>query len=202
HYQLVLNEIGRSLTDFGNTKEMVTAVRDAIIGHGDAYDKAKILHRDISSGNILITDSGGGLLIDWDLCKRLQDIYQGEAHIERTVMIPTDGEQTAIPDWADDLESFFYILVWIALRYAEHEFVKGALIDMLHAGFDHHYLDPHGAVKGGDRKKVEVQASDPFQVSRLFNVSLKELIKTLATTIAVRYEKAPNVAEIAQYKQL
>ncbi|KAF8518123.1 hypothetical protein BU17DRAFT_30085, partial [Hysterangium stoloniferum] len=52
--------------------------------HGDAYDKAKILHRDISSGNILITDTGGGLLIDWDLCKRLQDIYEGQAHIERT----------------------------------------------------------------------------------------------------------------------
>jgi hypothetical protein len=32
HYRLVLNEIGRSLIDFRNTKEMVTAVRDAIIG--------------------------------------------------------------------------------------------------------------------------------------------------------------------------
>ncbi|KAF8510660.1 hypothetical protein BU17DRAFT_8491, partial [Hysterangium stoloniferum] len=60
-------EIGRTLTDFRNTKEMVTAVRDAMIAHGDAYDKAKILHRDISSGNILITETGGGLLIDWDL---------------------------------------------------------------------------------------------------------------------------------------
>ncbi|KAF8518562.1 hypothetical protein BU17DRAFT_66398 [Hysterangium stoloniferum] len=212
HYRLVLNEIARSLTDFGNTKEMVTAVRDAMIGHGDAYDRAKILHRDISSGNILITDSGGGLLIDWDLCKRLQDIYQGEAHIERTgtwqfmaaqlLVIPTQGEGAPIPDRADDLESFFYVLVWIALRYTEHGFVKGALIDMLHAGFDHHYLDPQGAAKGGDRKKVEVQAFDPFQVSRLFNVPLKELIKTLAKTIAVRYGEVPNATEIAQYKEL
>ncbi|KAF8500010.1 hypothetical protein BU17DRAFT_59108 [Hysterangium stoloniferum] len=195
HYRLVLTEIARSLTDFGNTKEMVTAVRDAMLAYEDAYDKAKILHRDISSGNILITDTGSGLLIDWDLCKKLQDIYQGQAHIERTgtwqfmpaqlLVIPTDGEGAAIPDWADDLESFLYDLVWIALRYTEHGFVKGALIDMLHASFDHHYLDPHGAAKGGDRKKVKVKASDPFQVSHLFNVSLKELIKTLAKTIAV-----------------
>ncbi|KAF8491003.1 hypothetical protein BU17DRAFT_18695, partial [Hysterangium stoloniferum] len=71
HYRLFLNEFGRSLTDFKNTKEMVTAVRDAIIAHGDAYDKAEIFHRDISSGNILITQTGGGLLIDWDLCKKL-----------------------------------------------------------------------------------------------------------------------------------
>jgi hypothetical protein len=32
HYRLVLNEIGRSLTDFRNAKEMVAAVRDGIIG--------------------------------------------------------------------------------------------------------------------------------------------------------------------------
>ncbi|KAF8523346.1 hypothetical protein BU17DRAFT_9390, partial [Hysterangium stoloniferum] len=66
---LILNKIGRSLTDFRNTKEMVTAVRDAITAHGDTYDKAEILHRDISSADILIIDTGGRLLIDWDLCK-------------------------------------------------------------------------------------------------------------------------------------
>ncbi|KAF8498372.1 hypothetical protein BU17DRAFT_72339 [Hysterangium stoloniferum] len=203
HYRLVLNEIGRSLTDFRNTKEMVTAVRDAIIAHGDAYDKAEILHRDISSGNILITQTGGGLLIDWDLCKKLQHIRQGQGHIERTgtwqfmaarlLVIPTDGELPVIPDRADDLESFFYVIVWIALRCTEHSFVQA---------FDDHYLDPQGAAKGGDRKKVEVCFSDPFQVSRLFNVSLRELIKTLAKTFAVRYEEAPKATEIAQYKQL
>ncbi|KAF8516417.1 hypothetical protein BU17DRAFT_50910, partial [Hysterangium stoloniferum] len=153
------------------------------------------LHRDISSGNILITETGGGLLIDWDLCKKLQDIYEGQGHIERTgtwqfitarlLVIPTNGEGAAIPDWADDLESFFYVLVWIALRYTEHGFVKGGLTKMLHAAFDDHYLDPQGAAKGGGRKKVEVCFSDPFEFSRLHNVSLKELIETLATMFAV-----------------
>ncbi|KAF8526893.1 hypothetical protein BU17DRAFT_61871 [Hysterangium stoloniferum] len=178
-----------------NTREMVTVVRDAIIAHGDAYDKAEILHRDISSGNILITATGGGLLIDWDLCKKLEHIHQGQENIERTgtwqfmaahlLVVPTPGQRGAIPDWANDLESFFHVLVWIALRYTKHSFFKNVLTDMLHATFDHHYLDPDGAAKGGDRKKVEVQTSDPFQVSRLFNVPLKELIKTLAKTFAV-----------------
>ncbi|KAF8493565.1 hypothetical protein BU17DRAFT_59579, partial [Hysterangium stoloniferum] len=145
--------------------------------HGDAYDKAEILHRDISSGNILITATGGGLLIDWDLCKMLKHIHQGQAHTERTgtwkfmaarlLVVPTPGQQPAIPDRADDLESFFYVLVWIALRYTKHGFFKSALTDMLHAAFDHHYLDPAGAAKGGGRKKAEVQTSDPFEVSRL-----------------------------------
>ncbi|KAF8492242.1 hypothetical protein BU17DRAFT_59633 [Hysterangium stoloniferum] len=124
HYRLVLNEIGRSLSDFRDTREMVTAVRDAT---------AEILHRDISSGNILITATGGGLLIDWDLCKMLKHIHQGQAHTEKTA---------TIPDRADDLESFFYVLVWIGLRYTKHGFFKSALTDMLHAAFDHHYLEP------------------------------------------------------------
>ncbi|KAF8525575.1 kinase-like domain-containing protein, partial [Hysterangium stoloniferum] len=126
HYRLVLNEIGRSLGDFRDTKEMVTAVRDAIIAHGEAYDKAENLHRDISSGNILITATGGGLLIDWDLCKKLKHIQQGQAQTERTgtwqfmaarlLVVPPSGQPPVIPDRADDLESFFYVLVWIALR--------------------------------------------------------------------------------------
>ncbi|KAF8503857.1 hypothetical protein BU17DRAFT_101705 [Hysterangium stoloniferum] len=112
----------------------------------------------------------------------------------RLLVIPTDGEGAVIPDRADDLESFLYILVWIALRYTQHGFVNGVLIDMLHAGFDHHYLGPQGAAKGGGRKKVEVCFSDPFQVSRLFNVSLKELIKTLAKTIAQGSSDVKSVA--------
>ncbi|KAF8500705.1 hypothetical protein BU17DRAFT_58980 [Hysterangium stoloniferum] len=107
-----------------------------------------------------------------------------------------------IPDRADDLESFFYVIVWIALRCTDNSFVQGALTNMLHAAFDDHYLDPQGAAKGGDRKIVEVQASNPFQVSRLFNVSLRVLIETLATTFAVRYEQTPKATEIAQYKEL
>jgi serine/threonine protein kinase len=37
--------------------------------HGDAYEKASVLHRDISPGNIMITSDGRGFLIDWDLAK-------------------------------------------------------------------------------------------------------------------------------------
>ncbi|KAF8520637.1 hypothetical protein BU17DRAFT_88854 [Hysterangium stoloniferum] len=178
----------------------------------DAYDKAEILHIYINSGNILLTHIGGGLLIDWDLCKSF-NIYTKDKPtlkgmstspsfrillgILLNFLIPTHGELPPTPDRADDLESFFYVLVCIAVRYTEHRFVKGVLTKMLHAAFDDHYLDPKGAAKGGGTKKPQVPTSDPFQVSRLFNVSLKELIKTLAKTIAVRYEEAPKATEIA-----
>ena len=43
------------------------------VAHTAAYDKTRILHRDVSAGNILITDNGGGILIDWDLSKKVKE---------------------------------------------------------------------------------------------------------------------------------
>ena len=42
----------------------------ALLAHDDALNKAGVLHRDISVGNILIAD-GRGILIDWDLSKHV-----------------------------------------------------------------------------------------------------------------------------------
>ncbi|KAI9449786.1 hypothetical protein BJY52DRAFT_1126444 [Lactarius psammicola] len=89
HHWLILDDIGKPLETFKSSKDMVRAILMALIGvylalsillttdqlflaHGDAYWKCNILHRDISPNNILLTDCpdfGGGLLIDWDLCK-------------------------------------------------------------------------------------------------------------------------------------
>ncbi|KAH9041874.1 hypothetical protein EDB83DRAFT_2228081, partial [Lactarius deliciosus] len=41
--------------------------------HSEAYNKAWILHQDVSTGNIMITDEGTGILIDWDLSKKVED---------------------------------------------------------------------------------------------------------------------------------
>jgi len=43
------------------------------IAHTDAYNKTRILHRDVSAGNILITEKGTGILIDWDLSKKVKE---------------------------------------------------------------------------------------------------------------------------------
>ncbi|RDB30034.1 hypothetical protein Hypma_013868 [Hypsizygus marmoreus] len=70
HYRIVLKTIGRSLTAFASSEQLVTAARDALEALVAAYEKAKIMHRDISIGNILIVGESG-LLIDWDLAKRV-----------------------------------------------------------------------------------------------------------------------------------
>ena len=44
-----------------------------LMAHTDAYNKTRILHRDVSAGNILITEEGKGILIDWDLSKKVKE---------------------------------------------------------------------------------------------------------------------------------
>jgi len=51
-----------------------------------AYYVTKILHHDISAGNILLTDDGKGLLIDWELAEMMDE--GGSWRPDRTVSYP------------------------------------------------------------------------------------------------------------------
>ncbi|KAH9847665.1 hypothetical protein C2E23DRAFT_787100 [Lenzites betulinus] len=76
HMRMVIDDVGRPLIEFTSTRELVLAICDAIMGHKQAWEKAQLLHRDISVGNILIADepkTGGesstsytGFLHDYD----------------------------------------------------------------------------------------------------------------------------------------
>ena len=54
------------------------------LAHSEAYEKAGILHRDISVGNIMLY-KGGGFLIDWDLSKFTKLIGTEARQAERSV---------------------------------------------------------------------------------------------------------------------
>ena len=102
HYRMVLGVVARDLMSFRSSWELVNAMGDALqgkwsfciflvtslilrvmnIAHKEAYESAGILHRDISAENILITDDGHGLLIDWDISKRVE---KGARQSERSV---------------------------------------------------------------------------------------------------------------------
>lgn len=67
--------------------------------HREAWEKAGILHRDVSVGNILIdvdpdvSDAGEstptGFLNDWDMCKYKDEIQSGATQANRTVGVQT-----------------------------------------------------------------------------------------------------------------
>jgi hypothetical protein len=125
---LVISPAGRTIKEFCSVEEMLTALCDAVKAHRSLFVKANILHRDISENNIIITDpktADGctGMLIDLDLA-----IVDGErtgARQQTGTMefMAIDVLRGVEHTYRHDLESFFYVLLWICARRAwEREF--------------------------------------------------------------------------------
>ncbi|VDC04366.1 unnamed protein product [Peniophora sp. CBMAI 1063] len=132
HYRIVFKTIGRPLTTFKNTKELVQVMADALRAHSIAFNNGTILHRDISINNILIKN-GRGLLIDWDMCKYVD---KPEARVPwRTgtwqfiaAQLLADPRSTT-HKLHHDLESFLWLLLYITLRYCYRIPHLTALVD-------------------------------------------------------------------------
>ncbi|KAF8514455.1 hypothetical protein BU17DRAFT_68387 [Hysterangium stoloniferum] len=208
HYRLVLCEIGRDLLSFDSTKELATAMRDAVAAHRHAFYDAKTLHRDISAANILITSSGRGLLIDWDLSKSTDAEASVPALAERTVSLPQQvsaGIQCPVglsfklgkQDRVDDLESFFHVIAWVALRATAHSLPLEELPDFIFTTFDAWHLDKEGVFRGG-RRKMDLLLSLSTHVS-FENEPLSHLMVTMARSLAVRYAEPITRQELDDY---
>lgn len=113
HYRLVFKNVYRPLNTYGSARSMIIYVGDALEGdvaiydlfilatharciytaHYAAWTKAKILHRDISEGNIMIDGDiddphAKGVLNDWDLCKYEEDLVtNGATQKSRSVQV-------------------------------------------------------------------------------------------------------------------
>ena len=119
---LVISPAGRALRNFQSQLELLKALRDAIKAHRSLYTKGKILHRDISENNIIITnpkeaDGFTGMLIDEDLAKEIGSGRSGARHQTGTMeFMAIQVLQRADHTYRHDLESFFYVLLWICAR--------------------------------------------------------------------------------------
>ncbi|OSC96945.1 hypothetical protein PYCCODRAFT_1462170 [Trametes coccinea BRFM310] len=163
HMRIVIDEVGRPLTEFKSTRELVTALRDAVKGHQQAWIRAGILHRDVSVGNILIIDEPSedvpnlcGFLHDFDYSSMTSQTEEASVVTSpsegpssgnvlgmasgSTKEDPTDNsdrkERTGtyyfmayglllthikrvIHDAHHDLESIYWILIWVVLRHTD-----------------------------------------------------------------------------------
>ncbi|KAI0373612.1 hypothetical protein BV20DRAFT_937438 [Pilatotrama ljubarskyi] len=156
HMRIVIDDIGRPLTQFTCTRELVQAIRDAIAGHQQARERAQVLHRDVSVGNILIVDEPkekgfGGFLHDYDYSS-IEDEDEGyETGSPSPLQSAGDGDDSdqkertgtyyfmayeilvgattgpTIHHTHHDLESFYWVLIWIVLRHTSHDHPKGQL---------------------------------------------------------------------------
>ncbi|KJZ68352.1 hypothetical protein HIM_12261 [Hirsutella minnesotensis 3608] len=119
---LVVSPAGRVISDFGSIKELLEAMRDAIRAHQSLLVTGNILHRDISSNNIIITnpetaDCFKGMLIDLDLAKVTDAGPSGARHRTGTMQfMAVEVLRQADHTYRHDLESFFYVLLWMCAR--------------------------------------------------------------------------------------
>ncbi|KAH9949650.1 hypothetical protein B0H21DRAFT_889526 [Amylocystis lapponica] len=119
HYRLVEKEVGQALEEFYDSQDLVSVVVDCLFAHSDAVEKAGILHRDISSGNLLMVKEKwpdgsirhSGLLNDWELSK---EIPVGTWQFLSAMSLNDKYKQIVLQD---DLESFFHVLLYMAIQY-------------------------------------------------------------------------------------
>ncbi|KAH8930756.1 hypothetical protein BT69DRAFT_1188605, partial [Atractiella rhizophila] len=125
HYRIILHKIGKPIDSFKTSWQFVKCVSDALEAHTAAVRRG-ILHRDISVGNILIfqkdeASEPEGLLIDWDVAQRMGKEWEPPG-IERMGPFQFMAWELADNNTVEhlpehDLQSFFYLLLWLALRY-------------------------------------------------------------------------------------
>ncbi|KAI0108709.1 serine/threonine-protein kinase Sgk2 [Nemania sp. FL0031] len=123
---LVISPAGRVISEFSTAKELLESLQDAIKAHQSLYTTGNILHRDISSNNIIITDpttttTDGfrGMLIDLDLAKVRDSGPSGARHQTGTMQfMAIEVLRKADHTYRHDLESFFYVLLWVCARQA------------------------------------------------------------------------------------
>ncbi|OSD00245.1 hypothetical protein PYCCODRAFT_1371632 [Trametes coccinea BRFM310] len=135
HYRLVVKEVGLPLQEFPCGRILVWAILFLIClaAHQDAYEKAKVMHRDISVGNILILPPNAenkqstyrGLLADWELSKPLDHYMSDARHPDRTgtwqfMSVHIQDRPAAQVEIADELESFLHVMIYCAIRYLPH----------------------------------------------------------------------------------
>ncbi|PHH89833.1 hypothetical protein CDD83_5159 [Cordyceps sp. RAO-2017] len=119
---LLVSPAGRVISDFRTIKELLESMRDAIKAHQSLYMTGSILHRDISSNNIIITkpetaDGFKGMLIDLDLAKVRESGPSGARHQTGTIQfMAVEVLRKADHTYRHDLESFFYVLLWMCAR--------------------------------------------------------------------------------------
>ncbi|KAI5923465.1 FunK1 protein kinase [Camillea tinctor] len=123
---IVTSPVGRPLNTFQSLLELLEVFRDTIKCHRSLCYNAKILHQDISPGNMIILDGQDegepqGILIDLDSAVELAEGSGTELDITGTRPFMAIGVlKSEYHTYRHDLESFFYVFLWtIITNHAE-----------------------------------------------------------------------------------
>ncbi|EPQ53827.1 hypothetical protein GLOTRDRAFT_139906 [Gloeophyllum trabeum ATCC 11539] len=197
HHRCILLSVGIPLWRFKSTRQLLHAIRDALKGHQNMC-KNGVLHRDISVNNILISADPGaeneavGFLIDPELAfadgmkdkdgelRNLTGTYQFTA-VKRFQELNCEHLT-----W-HDIESFFWVLVYVILRHT--------ICEILHDGLKIKGYQCVPAVftdVPGDRQLFVTDKVQSLEVEN--NTPLSQCIQEFALLVASHY-LSPHVRE-------
>ncbi|KAI9808663.1 MAG: hypothetical protein M1825_003814 [Sarcosagium campestre] len=118
--RVITSRVGKPLREASCPAALLTGILGGLEGHGSALQKANILHRDISIGNVMLDeDERNGFLIDWDLAVETARLEAcGAPGRTGTKVFMAIGALDGDPhNFMHDLESFFWVLLWICVHY-------------------------------------------------------------------------------------
>ncbi|KAH7903939.1 hypothetical protein BJ138DRAFT_975477, partial [Hygrophoropsis aurantiaca] len=126
HYRQAVNVVGKTALEITSSRQLVQVIHHAFIAHRDAFVLCRILHRDVSAGNILIDRDGGGILNDWDMSKDIGTLVARQ-HDRTGTWLYMSARVLKNPkkphEVQDDLESFIHVLIYVALIYTPLDMV-------------------------------------------------------------------------------
>ncbi|KAH7902752.1 hypothetical protein BJ138DRAFT_982209, partial [Hygrophoropsis aurantiaca] len=118
HSRQAVDVVGKTVHEVTSSRQLVRVIHDAFIAHRDAFVLCRILHRDVSAGNILIGRDGGGILNDWDMSKGIDSACARQLGRTGTWLFISSrllDDPEKVHEVQDDLESFVHVLIYIAL---------------------------------------------------------------------------------------
>lgn len=192
-HRLVLGFVGRRLTQFNSTRELAQAVYHAMKAHWKAFQKAGVLHRDVSVNNILIDENGNGVLIDWELAVFIDDKSDFEVQDRVGTWQFISAELLQDPGQThhlvDDIESFVHVLGWIVMCYVPNTMDRYICKELVSLLYDHSFKLSTGREVGGLCKATYLASRNypPPEFKLKTHSPILALIRTLASPFYARY---------------
>ncbi|CAD6503738.1 BgTH12-05483 [Blumeria graminis f. sp. triticale] len=128
--RIVITPCGRSLCSSKTIMKFLVGMQDAMVAHRRLYLEKKILHGDISDGNIILATVGGktqGMLIDLDHAEIIEPPpgKDNNSFLTGTMKFmalerlhhASNRRESIICTFHHDLDSFFYVLIVGCITY-------------------------------------------------------------------------------------
>ncbi|TBU51851.1 hypothetical protein BD310DRAFT_278720 [Dichomitus squalens] len=208
HYRVAMKEVAMPLSKFRHDRQLVGIFYDCLHAHKSAVERTKLVHRDVSPGNILIYPKvikmrgkywlrWSGLLADWELSRAVHE--PGTSRLPRqpermgtwqfmSVAVLSYGLN--IVGVADELESFFHVLLYAAVRYLKVQNCdRPTIANYLYTYFDLHGVDDEVYVCGDKKRETvtEGRLTVSFNKKLQFDSPLDILFSQLLSGFKARY---------------